>query len=363
MSKKKIYEFTPDYAVVPGESLREEIEYLGMSQVEFAQRLDITVQSLNRILKGEQPITYDTARKLELVTGISCEYWNNLEARYQEQLQLIALKKQRQDFELFNKKFPVKELAEQGFIQSDPDPLQQSMQILRFFRVSSIDAYNNLEKRTMAAARSSQAFHTSPSHILTYIYMGLYTAKSLSLNDYDDVLFRQTLEDVRLITKKPPANFGEILQQSFAKSGVALVFVKPFKGLHISAVCKWISSNNAMIIMNIRGKAEDRFWFSLFHEAMHILHHRKKELYITDKFCSAPCEEEADKKAAEMLIPSKYNKKIILATTSGDIIKIADMLDISPGIVAGRYQHLTGNWGKYKTLIRSFNWAEHTETK
>ena len=62
------------------------METLGMTQRDLAGRTGITVQTLNRIFKGEQPITYETANKLELVTGVPAGFWNNLEAQYREQL-------------------------------------------------------------------------------------------------------------------------------------------------------------------------------------------------------------------------------------------------------------------------------------
>ena len=57
-----------------------------MTQKEFALRLGITEQSVIRIIQGRQPITYETARKLELVTGITAAFWNNLEANYQSNI-------------------------------------------------------------------------------------------------------------------------------------------------------------------------------------------------------------------------------------------------------------------------------------
>ena len=62
------------------------MEALGMTQLELAERTGLTVQTLNRIFKGEQPITYETANKLEYVTGYPSSFWNNLEAQYRQQL-------------------------------------------------------------------------------------------------------------------------------------------------------------------------------------------------------------------------------------------------------------------------------------
>ncbi|MFG0249797.1 MAG: transcriptional regulator, partial [Phycisphaeraceae bacterium JB051] len=68
MSKitKVKYEFEPDFAVSPGETLLETIESLDMTQKELAVRTGMTVQSISRIIKDAQPITFETANKLEM---------------------------------------------------------------------------------------------------------------------------------------------------------------------------------------------------------------------------------------------------------------------------------------------------------
>jgi len=86
---KTTYPFEPDYAVAPGETLTETLDSLGMSQAELALRTGLTEVSINRIIKGAQPITAETASKLELVTGVPASMWNNLEAQYRGQLAKI----------------------------------------------------------------------------------------------------------------------------------------------------------------------------------------------------------------------------------------------------------------------------------
>ncbi|MBW2641084.1 MAG: helix-turn-helix domain-containing protein [Deltaproteobacteria bacterium] len=86
LTAKKLYGFEPDYAISPEKTLKEVMESLNMSQKELAIRTGMTVQSLNRIFKGDQPISYETANRLELATGVPARMWNNLEAQYREQL-------------------------------------------------------------------------------------------------------------------------------------------------------------------------------------------------------------------------------------------------------------------------------------
>jgi hypothetical protein len=44
--------------------------------------------------------------------------------------------------------------------------------------------------------------------------------------------------------------------------------------------------------------------------------------------------------------------------TKTEIISLADELGIGPGIVAGRYQFLTGKWNYFKGLIGKLKWAD-----
>lgn len=83
------FRFEPDYAVPPGVTLKERMESSGMTERELAERTGITVQTLNGIFDGEEPITGETANKLELVTGTPAGLWSNLEAQYREQLSKI----------------------------------------------------------------------------------------------------------------------------------------------------------------------------------------------------------------------------------------------------------------------------------
>ena len=64
----------------PGEMLLEEfLKPMGISQVEFAQKLNIPFQRVNQIIKGKRSVTPDTALRLSKVLGTSVELWLNLQ--------------------------------------------------------------------------------------------------------------------------------------------------------------------------------------------------------------------------------------------------------------------------------------------
>ena len=72
-----------DLPIPPGETLSEEIEFIGMTQEELASRIGLSSDTLSEIIRGELPLTSDVARELEKVLGIPAHVWTNLEKRYQ----------------------------------------------------------------------------------------------------------------------------------------------------------------------------------------------------------------------------------------------------------------------------------------
>src|SRR5437016_14442760 len=106
---KKRYRHEPDYAVAPGEVLQESIAALGMTQADLAKRSGLSKKTINQIIKGHEPLSHDTALRLERVTRVPARFWNNLEATYRERLARLEEKERlAQDLEWL-KAIPAKE--------------------------------------------------------------------------------------------------------------------------------------------------------------------------------------------------------------------------------------------------------------
>lgn len=355
---KKKYGFAPDYAIPPGETLIDLMESMDMTQKELSLRLDITPQSLNRIFKGEQPISYETANKLEFVTNLPAKMWNNLEANYREQLAKIE---ERNRFEAdldWLKSIPVKELIERNFIQASKDKVVQLKEVLKFFGVSSVSSYKSIWDEPKVAARRSTCFESAPGHAAAWIRQGEIQAQKISCNPYSESRFKEALNEIRELTVSEPKVFVPEMQRLCSDAGVAMVLVPRMQKVPWNGATKWISPAKAMILLSIRGKREDKLWFSFFHEAGHVLHDNKKNLYIgNDDKNKDEVEKRADEFASNFLIPSKYKDMIPELNSKAKIISFAKELNISPGIVAGQYQYLTSKWTWYNDLIRKLKWV------
>jgi len=91
---------------------------------------------------------------------------------------------------------------------------------------------------------------------------------------------KTALSRIRALTVEPPEVFVPEMQRLSAAAGVAVVLVPEISGAPVSGVAKWLTPKKALIGLTLRGKANDRFWFTFFHEAGHVLNDSKKETYL-----------------------------------------------------------------------------------
>lgn len=74
------------YAIAPGMYLQEWIEGASLTQQEAADCLGLSRKTVNGIIKGTQPVSQETAIKLERITSIPRDAWLRFEAKYREDL-------------------------------------------------------------------------------------------------------------------------------------------------------------------------------------------------------------------------------------------------------------------------------------
>ncbi len=68
--------------VHPGEILKEEIEYRGISQAKLAGQMGISYKMLNHILNERRPLTPTTAMLFEAALGIDADLLMRIQLKY-----------------------------------------------------------------------------------------------------------------------------------------------------------------------------------------------------------------------------------------------------------------------------------------
>jgi Zn-dependent peptidase ImmA (M78 family) len=126
------------------------------------------------------------------------------------------------------------------------------------------------------------------------------------------------------------------------KSGVALVLVSELPRTHIYGATRWLNKDKALLMLSLRYKTNDHFWFSFFHEAAHIILHGKKCIFIDEKAKTMnDMEVQADQFSRNILVPTKSYEAFVekRSFSQADIERFAKSVNVAPGIVVGFLQH------------------------
>jgi HTH-type transcriptional regulator / antitoxin HigA len=205
--------------------------------------------------------------------------------------------------------------------------------------VADVEAWKEGREKPQFAFRKSPAFKGQTDPMATWLRLCERDAAAVRCKPFSRARFQAALREIRSLTGAEPAEFVGAMQDQGAEAGVAVVLVPEIKGAPVSGAAKWLSPRKAMIGLNLRGKSNDRFWFSFFHEAGHLLLDSKKETYIDVDSIKDPREQQANQFAANVLIPPARAAELPNLHSFVDAEAFARSIGIAPGIVVGRLQH------------------------
>ncbi len=335
-------EHIPDWISPPGETILDILDEKGWTQTELAERTDFTRKHINQLVKGKAPINQETALKLERVLGSSVGFWLSREAQYRE---ILARQSELNDLKPYIgwlSELPVNEMIRFGWLKKYDEKVRQVAECLRYFGVASIKAWQEKYENVVLAYRSSEKLEKQQGSVTAWLRHGEIKAETIGTKAFNKTVLESNLAEMRNLTQESnPSIFLPRLEELCAESGVALVVSPAPKGCPASGVTRWLTPEKALIMLSLRYKTNDHFWFTFFHEIAHLLIHGKKMLYL--ELAGEPlddvAETEADLWASSFLIPKTYEKQLkALACNSEVISTFAKNLGIAPGIVLGRLQ-------------------------
>ena len=327
-------EYKNKIAFHPGYYIKEIIDESGLTQEDFAKRLDTTPKNLSLLIRGEQSLSLDIAKKLSRMLGTSIKYWLNLQNSYDA---LIAEFDNERELEEERKVF---KFIDYGYLRDNyglpdlPRKVDQQIVVTRtFLRVSSLTV---LSKYDMAAAfRSStgEQFEANRIRANTMVQIAINQALEVEAPRYDVHKFEKAVEKTLELTSRHE-DFYPLVQKLFLEAGVIFKIMPNMKGSKINGATKKIG-NRVLLMVNDRGTYADTFWFTLFHEIGHVIMGDYGVSFEKEKGQS---EDAADSYAKDKLIPlAAYYAFIQEACfTPAAVIGFAQKINRDPGIVVGR---------------------------
>ena len=349
---EKQEEFNPDWASPPGDTIADTINERGWTQVQLANRLGISKKHLNRLIQGKVALTDEMAFRLATVLGSTEQFWLRREAQYRQQLARLTAEGRYRTWHHWLEQFPLVELKRARILPNkrttDSTKTEFVEELLRFFSIATPEQWNNNYVQMNVRFRRAQDCDFSIGAVTAWLRQGEIELEHIQKIEgydlqYSSKKFKAAIHKIRELTVCEPEEFQQRMQTYCMNAGVNLIFVPSIPKAKISGAARWINSQSPLIQLSLFGKFNDKFWFSFFHEAAHILLHaeEKEKIYLDDKFDTNSLntfETEANEFAENLLIPTKYKAKLDTLKSELSIKKFASEIGIHPGIVVGRLQ-------------------------
>lgn len=347
--------FSPDWASPPGDTLRETLDSLGMTQKELAERAGVARKTINGIVNGEAAVSLDTAMRFEKVFRVPARFWVGLQAQYDEALAREAERSRLAAHGGWIREagFPYAELAKRGVVPESRDPVDRVAALLRFFGVATPEALERSLRdceRACSFRRSTKLAGRSEA-IAAWLRLGELETEGVPCARFSPDRLRSALPSLRALASLPLDEAMERLVEECRRLGVALAIVPGLRGAPIHGATRWTSGGRPLVQMSLRGKDDGNAWFTFFHEIGHLLLHDRRKVFLElDEEASTAAEEaEADAFARDLLVPPRDYEAFLdrhpgLAKSGAQarnkaIKDFARSIRMPPGVVVGRLQN------------------------
>jgi HTH-type transcriptional regulator/antitoxin HigA len=332
----------PDHLVAsPGAVLEEWLDERQMSQRELADRTSKSEKFISQLVNAKASLTADTAHDLELVTGVSADTWLRMEGSYRAMLRrreaIEAAGASDSPIEAALLKF----LRDAGIVTAPARAKgAQLVQVFGLLGVSSAEGLARLTQRHAAAFRVSASFAPDPVATEVMIALAQRQGAMIATKGFDQDTLQATLPALRALTRNEPAEGAREARALLASAGVSLVFLPNVPKAHCNGVTLW-GPVGPIVAITDRGRREDIFWFTLFHELSHVLDGQRDAIFLDgSRGPERPeAERRADDFATELLVPHEHEHLLAQIASFDDLALVARQLGIGEGVVIGQLHH------------------------
>ena len=322
-------------ATPPGATIKEQLNDRGMSQKEFAVRMDMSEKHISKLINGEVQLTPEVAVRLELVLGAPAKFWNNLEAIYREKLIKAEAENAVDKDEEIAKKLPYNEMAKFGWVPETRVLKEKVVNLRKYFEVVELSLLENIQI-TKIACRRLAVTEKSDLALLAWAQEARIKAREIETAPINVKGLMNIIPKIRLMTVMKAKEFSPKLKSMLAECGIALVFLPHLQGSFLQGA-SFIDGNKIVVGLTTRGKDADKFWFSLFHELAHIILGHIGQM----NGISEDDEQAANSWSGDTLIPGNDFAEFVdrKSFSASSIRAFAEKQGIAPGIVVGRLQN------------------------
>lgn len=259
-------EYNNKMAFHPGYYIQELVEDSGLTQEDFAKRLDTTPKNLSLLIRGEQNLSIDIAVKLARLFNNSIEFWLNLQATYDAALAEIKtseeLEKERQIFKFINYKYFVKYF---DLPQNSKNIDLQIKTLRNFLQLSTLLL---LTKKDLISKFRDSTDNLPLNQVImanAMLQVGINQALQIEAVNFNKTKFKKSINFVDILyadnklnfnlLKKEYADYYDNIDDTLLNSGVILTKIPAMPGTNFRSATKKLGSNIMLLINDTNTKS------------------------------------------------------------------------------------------------------------
>jgi HTH-type transcriptional regulator/antitoxin HigA len=333
--------FVPRWASPPSETIREALHERGISVVEFAKAMDVSLAEVDAVLTDKDPISIRLARKLANFLGGTVAFWLARDGQYRDDLA-------RLDADKWAKSLPTDQMASFGWIARPSTWRERIAASLVFFGVRDLNSWRETYGLIVERAKFRFPDSSGPDQaaVSAWLRQAEVLAEQVSRATWSPAKFEGAFREIRPLTRlRDPSSFLPVLVRLCAEAGVAVVLLRSPRGCPASGASRFVTPDTPQIILSARYLADDHLWFTFFHEAAHLILHDRASTHVDQleagrRNPDSAEEAEADEFAESVLIPPSYRGRIPKGRPSArEVVRLAREIGIAPGVLVGQLQH------------------------
>ncbi len=332
----------PFVNVGPGDTIREELEYYGWEQKDFAEIMGRTEKYISQLITNKAPVTYEAACQLSKVFKQSTQFWLNLDADYRQRLQESAKVLETEAKALIYRYMPIRELRKMVDLPRKTDDLVTAVK--GFWGIEKLD-FGFLESEAQACFRKSEAYKNfNPYYALSWLQLARNSLTGRRPKaKYNRKRLASLAESLADYTSESESI--EEFAHELAKCGVIFLQLDHFQQTYIDGA-SFFDNGRPVILYTARHDRIDNFWFTMAHELGHVLLHEDNQGSIfIDSMDNLDLTDKREKEADDFAEGVLKSKTVIRAfrgvkrPSSVRVKAVAREVGLHPGIVAGCLQH------------------------